>query len=287
VLFNSDWMGTLGPGADCANRMDVFLAELRPATETVAVSMSPSTVGVALGHTQQFTATVTGTSNTAVTWSMNPPMGTISSTGLYTAPAGISIQPVVTITATSVADPSKTATAAVTLLPPGVTVNVIPANVNLPLGRSQQFTATVSNASNTGVTWSMNPQVGTLSATGLYTTPSGVSLQSAVAITATSIADPTKTSTATVTLAPPVSLQITPASVTLKAGQTQQFTAVGNTGTGALNWVVVPAVGTISKSGVYTAPSTVAGQLSVRVLVWSAADPSKSAVAVVTISPQK
>src|SRR5229473_3764011 len=48
----------------------------------VRVAISPTSASVASGGTQQFTATVSGTSNTAVTWSASA--GTISSAGLFT-----------------------------------------------------------------------------------------------------------------------------------------------------------------------------------------------------------
>lgn len=53
---------------------------------TVGVSVAPTSSTVPLGGTQQFSATVTGTTNQAVSWSASG--GTISSTGLYTAPTG-------------------------------------------------------------------------------------------------------------------------------------------------------------------------------------------------------
>ena len=63
----------------------------------VTISISPTSSDVAFGGTQQFTATVSGTSNTAVAWSVSAPnispvtggnaqLGTITSAGLYTAP---------------------------------------------------------------------------------------------------------------------------------------------------------------------------------------------------------
>ena len=63
------------------------------------------------GGTQQFTATVTGTSNTAVTWSASG--GSISPSGWFTAPAIIGIY---TVQATSAADPSQSASATVTVI---------------------------------------------------------------------------------------------------------------------------------------------------------------------------
>ena len=81
----------------------------------IAVSVSPTSTTVASGGTQQFTATVTGTTNTAVTWTAS--LGTISSTGLYTAPT-VSASTTATVTATSVADATKSANASVAITAP-------------------------------------------------------------------------------------------------------------------------------------------------------------------------
>jgi MSHA biogenesis protein MshQ len=69
-------------------------------------------------QTSQFTATVTGTSNTAVTWSINPLVGSILN-GLYQAPASITVAQAITVTATSVADGSKSASSVVNLAAAG------------------------------------------------------------------------------------------------------------------------------------------------------------------------
>ena len=81
---------------------------------SISVSISPSSANVVSGGSQQFTAYVTGTSNTAVTWSATA--GTISSAGLFVAPT-TSSNLSVTVTATSVAQSSKHASAAVTVTP--------------------------------------------------------------------------------------------------------------------------------------------------------------------------
>ncbi|MBZ5607240.1 MAG: DUF2341 domain-containing protein [Acidobacteriia bacterium] len=94
----------------------------------VTVSVTPSAATLYGGQTQQFTATVSNTSNTAVTWTLSPNPGTISAAGLYTAPATISTQQTVTVTATSVADTTKSATATITLSPPGAWYNTSWAN---------------------------------------------------------------------------------------------------------------------------------------------------------------
>src|SRR5262249_16906030 len=90
---------------------------LMPPAGTVSVSVSPGTATLGAGKTQQFTATVTGNSNTSVTWSLSPSTGTISTGGLYQAPASVASQQTVTVTATSVADATKSASATVTLTP--------------------------------------------------------------------------------------------------------------------------------------------------------------------------
>ena len=85
-------------------------------TVGIIVQVSPANATVVSGGTQQFTATVTGTSNVAVTWSATA--GTISNSGLFTAPvvSGITMA---TVTATSVAQPSSSGSASVTINPAG------------------------------------------------------------------------------------------------------------------------------------------------------------------------
>jgi adhesin HecA-like repeat protein len=172
----------------------------------ITVSVTPPTATLYGGQSQQFTATVANAANTAVTWTAS--IGSISADGLYIAPASVSAQQSVTITATSQVDNSKTGTAAVTLLPP-ITVSVTPATATLYGGQTQQFTATVANAANTAVTWTAS--IGSISATGLYAAPPSISTQQSVTITATSQVDNSATGTATVTLSPPISVSVTPA----------------------------------------------------------------------------
>ncbi len=78
----------------------------------VHVSVSPTTANLSSGGTQLFSASVTGTANTAVTWSAS--IGSISSTGVYTAPVVTSTTNA-TVTATSQADSTQSASAAVTI----------------------------------------------------------------------------------------------------------------------------------------------------------------------------
>ena len=93
-----------------------------PPTQNVTVSVSPVSATVAPNGSVLFTATVSGTTNTAVTWSAgtvqggNATFGTISASGIYTAPASTPNPSRVTITAVSVADTTKSGTAVVDVL---------------------------------------------------------------------------------------------------------------------------------------------------------------------------
>jgi serine protease len=89
----------------------------------VLVTVSPSAASVTSGGgTQTFTATVQNTSNTSVTWQVggvtggNATVGTISTSGLYTAPATVPSPSTVTVTAISNADNTRSGSAQVTII---------------------------------------------------------------------------------------------------------------------------------------------------------------------------
>jgi len=93
------------------------------ASSPVQVVVAPTTVTLTTGTTQQFSATVSNTSNTSVTWQVNgvnggaAATGTISTTGLYTAPASVTTSPTTfNIRAVSAQDPSATGTAQATVV---------------------------------------------------------------------------------------------------------------------------------------------------------------------------
>ncbi len=94
---------------------------------SVTVSCSPTTVSS--GGTSQCAATVSGTGSysSAVTWAANA--GSISATGLLTAPSVTTITSV-TVTATSTQDTSMAGTAKVTVNPPAAGGNVTPLTVD-------------------------------------------------------------------------------------------------------------------------------------------------------------
>ena len=268
----------------------------------VAINISPASGTLNTGMQKQFTATVANTTNTAVTWNISgngcsgASCGTIASSGLYTAPSSVPSPPQVYVAATSVADPTKTSTATVTIIPP-VAVSIAPTTAQVLTGGHQQFTATVTNTTNTTVNWSVagsgcsGPSCGTVTSGGLYTAPATVSSPAQVFVTATSAADPTKSSTASVTISLPVSVTVSPTTATVPLGGKQQFTAsVANTTNTTVTWTLTgsgcsgTSCGTVTTAGLYTAPASVPSPAQVTVKATSAADPTRSGSAVVTVS---
>jgi uncharacterized protein (DUF1800 family) len=114
-------------------------------TVNPAVTVS-GTAQARLGSPVQLTASVTNTTNTAVTWQVNgvagggAATGTISATGLYTAPATIPNPNTVTITAVTQATPAATASMTESILNPlpvvttgSATPGLSPTSFNLDL----------------------------------------------------------------------------------------------------------------------------------------------------------
>jgi hypothetical protein len=97
-----------------------------PAPTVTGVTVSPSSVNLAGGATQQMTATVAGTNSPsqAVNWTIAP-AGTVSSSGLVTAPAATSSAQTLTVTATSQQDPTKSGTATIAVAAAAVDPNAI------------------------------------------------------------------------------------------------------------------------------------------------------------------
>jgi hypothetical protein len=93
-----------------------------PPPAAIIVTISPTKATLRARKTQVFTVTVQNTSNQAVTWNVNgitggnSKIGFVSSLGTYIAPAIVPLQLVVTVSAVSVADPTKSATASVTVI---------------------------------------------------------------------------------------------------------------------------------------------------------------------------
>lgn len=257
----------------------------------LTISVSPSTATLGVGETVQFFADV-NRSNATEVWYVNDvqggnsAVGTISSSGLYTAPSSQPNPNTVTVKAVPDADKTKSASAAVTV----VTFAISPPSPSVEVGQTQQFTTTLPAA-----LWQVNGVsggnaiVGTISSSGLYTAPANVPLPATVAVTTYRHGNPNTTAQATVTITPSSQagdFTLTPDSATVAAGATQQFTA-----SVAVDWEVIGAAatdagtwGTISSSGLYTAPVTPPWTGTVTIKATSQADSSKTATATVAVT---
>ena len=140
----------------------------------------------------------------------------------------------------------------------------------ITIGQTAQYAASVGasgrGSTNQSVTWMVNgvsggnATTGTISSTGLYTPPS-TAPSSAVSITAVSVLSSTATGSASVTVVP-ISVAVSgPADVLY--GLTGQYSAVvTGTSSQAVTWMVngvaggSTAQGTISATGLYTAPAS-------------------------------
>ena len=161
----------------------------------VLVSIDPASARLTFGATRSFTAEVTGTTDTRITWSAT--CGAISGSGstiTYTAPNTVGT---CVITATSVVDEAAWGEATVTVVP-GVSVLLQPSSMTLPVNGSGSFTAEVTGATDTSVTWSAS--CGSVSGSGSTITYTAPNTAGTCTITATSVADGNASASADVTV---------------------------------------------------------------------------------------
>lgn len=92
-------------------------ARVRINLRGVSVGVPKPAVTIMGGHQAQLTAWVTGTSNTAVTWRIEPNLGSITAGGLYRAPSGLTSPATLRAFASSVAAPSESAQVDITVWP--------------------------------------------------------------------------------------------------------------------------------------------------------------------------
>jgi len=185
--------------------------------EKVQISVSPASASLQLSGTQKFNVNVTGTVNQSFSWTINgapitaaTPWGTIDFTGLYTAPSLLPANPTVILRATSLEDPTKSASAVATILATagGINVTITPQNPRVVFDGSQsvQFSATVTGTSNTAVNWSVDSGAGNITSAGVFT-PFSFDCSNVVpfaGIHAISVANPGAQAVTTINLVPPL-----------------------------------------------------------------------------------
>lgn len=212
----------------------------------------------------------------------NETVGTISRSGLYTAPAEVPASGNVTVIANDLGNQNQLAVATISFKD---TILINPTSSTLLAGAMQQFSATINGASSTAVIWSVggivsgNNTVGTISAGGLYTAPAPAP-SSPVIVSAADANDSATIASAFVTVVNP-QLAVSPAAISLAGGATKQFSAtINGTPSSAVIWSVGgivggnATVGTISADGLYTAPNST----SVFTVVVTVGDPEDAFV---------
>lgn len=182
-----------------------------PATSTVTVVISPTSISLNVATRTTFAATASGGSLNTVTWQVNgvtggnPTVGTIDTSGTYAAPATVPSGNTVTVAAVSNDVNTVSATSTVTILPPA-TVTINPTQSSLTAGATQPFTGTVQGAPTSTIVWQVNGQpggaanLGFVTTTGVYTAPPSPPPGGAVTVTAVAQADPSQSASATVNL---------------------------------------------------------------------------------------
>jgi hypothetical protein len=202
-----------------------------PAGTDIVVVVQPPSATTGVNGIVAFNASVTGTADLGVTWSVQegPSGGAVTSSGVYTAPATPGTYHVVVA---SHADPSKAQIAPVTVTAaPATAVSVVPSAVTLDACRTVAFAASVSTGG--GVTWSVREGAagGSITASGAYTAPSAPGTYHVVA---TSNGAGASASEAIVTVGPEkvLSVAVAPGSATVAANGALAFSATVTTSCG-------------------------------------------------------
>lgn len=298
---------------------------------SIQFSGTPPTSMVTNASAALTAATENGPSNSQVAWSVS--CGTANACGsfspattasgaatTYTAPGTIPAGGTVTVTATSVADSSKSVSREIILTLSSTSqiavtfAGAVPAM--LERNATAQLSANVANdpSSNPQVAW--NVTCGSVSATDLpcgsisplvtasgaattYTAPAAVPMGSAVTITATSVTNPAKSVSATILIANPIVVtSVTLVPSTVQVNYTVRFAAVATNDSSAdpeIEWTMTCGSSdcgsfssTTTLSGAttnYTAPAAIPAGNVVTVTATSVTDPTKSDSAALTIVP--
>src|SRR5260370_430810 len=243
-----------------------------PPSPAIAVTVKPRDGSVVIGGQPTFTATVTNTMDTAVSWSVsgvpggNATLGTITSGGVYTAPVDLPSPATMQITATSHADSTKSGSAPLAITS-DITLNLTPSPASVELGATQTFQATLTSSGHPDPTirWSLSGPAcangcGTLDASGNYTAPRILPSPASATLTAQSVADPSKQVSAAVAITSGFSLQLgAPSGV--PAGGTTTIVATmtpvpGSNPSTVLSWTLSGAGCSGSSCGTLTVVTT-------------------------------
>jgi hypothetical protein len=136
----------------------------------------PNSAQLFPGGNKQFNAVVENASTSAVNWQLSQPsggntdVGTISSSGYYTAPNSVASQATVMVTAVLQADPSATGSASVTIQGQ---LSLSPRLASVTTSQTLQLNMLTAGVTNTEVVWAVDgiangsPTIGSISTSGV------------------------------------------------------------------------------------------------------------------------
>jgi uncharacterized protein (DUF1800 family) len=270
----------------------------QPPSGSQSLAVSPATATVRGDASLSLTLSPAG--SPAVSWYVdgtpggNSALGRISSAGQYVAPEFPPATNSITITAVEVANSALTASAAVTLQNPLPQISSI-SPTSIPVGA---FSITVTGAHfapGAVIDWS-GVALTTTRVSSTQLTAQGTATTAQVGNVPVTVMNPdpgqvlSTSINAQVTAATSGTIQVTPASATVRLGGLQQFQAAvtGNTNQ-SVTWSISnqaagsSALGTISATGDYQAPATLPTSSSATITATSVADPTQSSSAVVAL----
>jgi len=230
------------------------------------ITVTPTTATLAIGETEQFTATALDQFGSAMTgveiaWtSSDEAIGTIDANGTFTALAAGTAD--VTATAGNVTG-SATVTVEAPAEPVLDSIQITPTGATIVIGDTQRFMATARDQdgnvmSGVAVNWTSSDEtVGAIDADGIFS-----ALAEGTATVTATVENITATANVTVNNGEPAlaSIVVVPSAITLGSGETQQFTATAFDQFGAemtgveIAWTSSDeAVGTIDADGLFSA----------------------------------
>jgi uncharacterized repeat protein (TIGR01451 family) len=182
-------VGLTGTGAVNMVGLEVSAIPPPPPPQIASFTASPAAVPTVGGST-----TLSWSTSGATTVSIDNGVGAVATAGsmLVQPPGGTTTY---TLTASNAGGTQKTSVTVTAPLPVAVSISPTSATV-LPSG-SQTFTAAVLNAADTSVTWAVQEGTagGSITSAGVYTAPA---TEGTYHVVATSVQDPSRSSTATV-----------------------------------------------------------------------------------------
>lgn len=304
-------------------KQNIVARALAPVPDS-KINVTPEEKELSASQQIAFRAEVTGIEDTRVSWKIDPPLGTISPTGVYQAPSKINGPSLVRVVAISVTDQAKFASAQIRLKPATVSeisVSINTTKVQLKPSEHYRFRAEISGSPHdqkVGVKWTIDPpDKGSIKRDGTYVAPASVSSTLTVVVNATSIADPSKSAKATITLAQstsskdtattadasgsgagtddkksdPPAQEVPPLSLTsdktaLSDGESANLTASSDGTPEPVTWRLDPSDrGTITAEGQYSAPPQIQSTTTVTVIATSTKNADRSGKISITLKP--